>query len=172
MTPIKLTYALKPHLGEEWELRRTDQGFELRDANGQVAVIVPAADASHRIRFPSFWASVTFLEVRTPDDHPHCFKPEKETVTQVRAAVDEALGQNPDEAAAVLRKKAVRNLSIGLLCLVAGAAISIATFLHAVAQPGGGTYVVTTGLFGGAVWGIASGLYWYSKAGKIGRSVL
>jgi hypothetical protein len=170
MSSIRLTYALKPHLGEEWELRRTEPGFELLDANGAVVVTVPAAEASHRIRFPSFWANVTFLEVRTPDDFPHCFKREPEVLAQVRAWVDEALGKNPDEAAAVLRKKAVRNLGIGLICLVAGAGITIATYLRAVALQVGGTYVVTTGLFGGAVWGIASGLYWYSKAGKIGRS--
>src|SRR5439155_833919 len=113
---------------------RHGHGFELRDVTGEVAVTVPAAQAAHRIRFPSFWANVSFLEIRTPDDYPHCFKREPEVLAQVRAWVEEALGRNPDEAAAVLRKKASRNLGIGVLCLVAGAGITIATLLQAMAQ--------------------------------------
>ena len=67
MNSLALTYAQKPYEGQTWDLRRTVTGFALLDPGGQIITTIRAADASHRFRFPSFWASVTFLEVLMPD---------------------------------------------------------------------------------------------------------
>jgi len=167
MNWLALTYAHRPHEGEVWELHRTKAGFTLRDGDGEVAGTFPNGEAVHRFRFPSFWTSVPHLEIQTPDGLTHRFKPDKEILPTVRAWVDEAVSRDAPAAAAALRGKAVWSLVIGALLLVAGLAISAATYAYAVARPGGGTYVVTIGLIVFGVLGIARGLYWFAKAVKI-----
>jgi hypothetical protein len=64
---IPLTCAQKPTKGETWQLQRTATGFDLLDAAGELVTAIPAAEASYRFRFPSFWASVRYLEILMPE---------------------------------------------------------------------------------------------------------
>jgi len=168
--PIPLTNAKKPHEGQVWQLRRTAAGFDLCDEAGELVAAIPAAEATYRFRFPSFWASVTYLEVLTPEAGTFYFKPEKATVAAVREQVDEALGLDPAAAAKALRRKAWPALGGGLLMLVIGVGLTVAGYLNAVAKPQGGTYYVTTGLIGVGLFATCRGLMWYAKAGRLDRA--
>ncbi|HEX4590013.1 MAG TPA: hypothetical protein VH120_08800 [Gemmataceae bacterium] len=169
-SPIPLTYAQKPFAGQVWELHRTGDGFELRDAGGELVTTVPAAEAGYRFRFPSFWASVTYLEILTPKDGAHYFKPDKVTVAAVKEQVDEVLGIDPGAAAKALRRKAAPALGGGLLAIAAGLALTAFTYLQAATQPGGGRYFVMTGLIGVGLFSTCRGLMWYARAGKLDRA--
>jgi hypothetical protein len=168
--PILLTHAKKPYEGQVWQLQRTADGFDLLDADGESITTVSAAEASYRFRFPSFWASVTFLEVQTPDGDTFYFKPEKATVAAVREQVDEAVGADPAGAAKALRRKAGPALGGGLLALGAGVALTAFTYMQAAAQPGGGRYFVMTGLIGVGLFATCRGVMWYVKAGHLDRA--
>jgi hypothetical protein len=168
-SPIPLTCVHKPNAGKDWQLHRTAHGFELRDAGGELVTAVPAAEAGYRFRFPSFWASVRYLEILQPDGGTHHFEPDKGTVASVKEQVDEALGLDPGAAAQALRRKALPALGGGLLALVAGLGLTAFSYMQA-AAPGGGRYWVTTGLIGVGLFSTCRGLMWYARAGKLGRA--
>jgi hypothetical protein len=168
--PIPLTNAKKPHEGQIWLLLRTADGFELRDDANELVTAIPTAEAGYRFRFPSFWASVTYLEVQTPKGDAFYFKPDKATVAAVKEQVDEALGLDPAGAANALRRKAWPALGGGLLALVGGLGATAYTYLQAAAQQGGGRYFVMTGLIGVGLFSTCRGLMWYAKAGRLDRT--
>jgi hypothetical protein len=157
-TSIPLTHAQKPLKDEVWQLHPTADGFELREGNGELISSIPASEAAYRFRFPSFWASVRFLEVQMPEGGTHYFEPAKETVAAVKEAVDQAAGVDPSAAATALRRKAGPALAAGLLALAAGVGLTVYTYMQAAGKPGGGRYFVMTGLIGGGLFSACRGL--------------
>jgi hypothetical protein len=169
LPPIPVTNAKKPHEGQIWQLQRTAAGFDLCDDAGEIVTAIPAAEAGYRFRFPSFWASVTFLEVQTPEGGTFYFKPEKATVAAVREQVEEALGVDPAGAAQALRRKALPALGGGLLAMVVGGGLTAYTYMQAAAQQGGGRYFVMTGLIGVGLFATCRELMWYARAARLDR---
>jgi hypothetical protein len=169
-SPISLTCAQKPNAGQVWQLQPTKDGFELRDAGGELVTTIPAAETGYRFRFPSFWASVRYLEILMPEGGAHYFEPNKATVAAVKEQVDEALGLDPAGAAAALRRKALPALGIGVLALVAGLGTTAYSYMNAAAREGGGNYYVLTGLIGVGVFSLCRGLMWYARAARLSRT--
>jgi hypothetical protein len=71
--------------------------------------------------------------------------------------------------AAVVRKRALKQVAIGAVIFAIGLIITVATFSNASSSSGGGTYIVAWGpMILGIVW-MVRGLIALSKAGKLNR---
>jgi len=168
LATVQLICAQKPCKGEEWTLTATQDGLVLTDHDGEVVTLVPNAQTPLRIKFPSFWASISFLIVVDETGGMHCFQPKKETVAAVRQRVAQCQGQAGSAAVTTVQNTAVRDLLIGLCLFALGALLTVGSLL--LSQPGG-YYIVTTGLLGVGLAGIIKGLYGFYKASQIQRSL-
>jgi hypothetical protein len=139
-----------------------DDELILRDGTDNVLASFRAAEATLRIRPPSFWGS-RFILIDVGQRDPLCFEPSAEAVSRVRALIGHVLEQNPVEAATAMRRKGTRDLLIGGGSLGLGLAITAWSF--GAAEPGG-EFVITVGLIVVGVVEVLRGAYWMVKAGR------
>jgi hypothetical protein len=168
MEKIALICALKPHKGEEWSLTATKAGLLVSDQQGEAVTLVPNAETPLRIKYPSFWASISYLVVVDDAGEMLSFEPKKATLAAVREMVAACQGKAGSAAVTAVLRTAVRDAIVGTLLFIVGVALTFGSFV--LAQPGG-TFIITRGLIAFGVLGVVKGLYGFYKALKIKRSL-
>lgn len=162
---IALRCAEGRHRGRVWRLQDTPEALVLVNHKGQVVASIEPAEAGLRIRLPSFWQSIANIVILDESEEVvGAFEPKPRTVARVKALIEGAHGQASPAAASKMREKAFWSLIVGIVLLGLGLVITLATFV--LAGPGG-TFVVTTGLIGVGLAGIARYFYWTSQARQV-----
>jgi hypothetical protein len=143
------------HADEVWHLERIGDDVVLYDAKGVEEVRFPARAAVRRIQFPyllGLFPLDIFIAGRNRRDL--WFKCPPETKKAVKAFIKSCIGADPKGAVAHARAESIRDLVLGVLALVVGIGVTVASIAYGGA---GGVYVVTTGLIAVGVVGVIKG---------------
>jgi hypothetical protein len=163
MEKIRLAFAEKARNGVPAFLEQSSDGLLVRDKDGKVLTAIPNDEASSRVRFPSFWASVSNLEFIKEDGNPLQFQPEAKTLASVKEMIYGCIDSDPRGTAATYRRKATRDLLIGGGSFTLGVVITVVTMVMA---PPEGSFTVMTGLLLVGLFEIGRGIYYWLEAAK------
>lgn len=175
MSATKLRVAEGADKGRVWLLTRTRAGLVLRDQDGDVVQTMDAGTVSQRFRFPSFWFSILHITIKGEGATEYLFEAKKEKIARVKSLIAECVEQNPDAAAAVMRKRGWRDLIYGSGSFLFGLVVTVAILAGSGDRKpehgGSGGAVMVPGGF--IVVGVGQGLlgaYWLYRAATVPRS--
>jgi hypothetical protein len=109
---IALLPVGKKARSERWRLELSNEGVLLLDEEGAVAQEFDRHEAVTRIRFPSFWLSIKYLQFLDGETVEHQFYLDKEVVRRIRAYQNRALEEDP-KARQTLKKRGISVLLLG-----------------------------------------------------------
>jgi hypothetical protein len=153
-----------------WLLEMSDEGMALIDDNDKEVMKIERVDVSLRLRFPSFWQSIKYIEfLDSLGKKRFEFEPDKEAIRKIRAYQDRVLRADP-EARRKYKQRSTAVLLAGLGTLsVSGIALLVMVLAGWARNPGfRGVPVTIIGMVLG-LFAMGMGLAMYLKAARLDK---
>jgi hypothetical protein len=144
--------------GQLWSMEWDPDFVIVRDAAGTVVWQAPPQDAVQSFRMPSFSDSIKYFGIQIGSEL-HEFELAREDLQRMKDFLDGAIATSGPDAVRSIRKKAIRDLVIGALLTLIGAATSAMLLAKVVELKGRGPGRLTFGCLIFGVIMLSKGIY-------------
>jgi hypothetical protein len=135
---------------------------------GEELATLTADEAAHVFEFPAFGGASRYFGLRQ-GEHVVRFDVAAEGLERLKVFLNQSVVDAGPEAVDKVRRRASRDLLVGLGFIAAGCIATITSYQAAASKPEGGTFTVWYGMvvFGAIV--VVKGFMGYSRHGKLQR---
>lgn len=159
---VQLRCMDKDRKGESWTLDLDGDPVTVTAPDGQVMMSLPPDVVVKFFQLPSFSESIKYFSIQF-GTQLRSFDVSKEDLKQIKALINRSLAAAGPEAIAAVKKKAIRDVLIGVGGIIAGIGLTVAGFVVAAQKPEGDKVTITFGLVIFGLVMVGKGIYGFQQ---------